>query len=149
MFERGHGNSSKPAYKGFPWTPAATMQKPALIALPLRRQYDPESQGRDLEISRTRPNWRPMKPPVLRVGSLMCIIKFRVPRVSSGLPVQPPSVQPPEARWSTIYCMRNARVEVRPEFRICSPIGALTWAWGACCVRPPRSPPTAPVPHQA
>ena len=59
----------------------------------------PGSQGRDLESSRSRPNWRPMKPPLLRFLLLVCLIKARVPRVSSGLPVQPPSVQPPEAEW--------------------------------------------------
>ena len=30
---------------GFSWTPAATMQKPAFIASPLRRQYEPEVKG--------------------------------------------------------------------------------------------------------
>ena len=60
----------------------------------------PGSQGRDLESSRSRPNWRPMKPPFLRFLLLACLIKARVPRVSSGLPVQPPGVQPPEAEWN-------------------------------------------------
>ena len=53
--------------------------------------------GRDLESPRSPPNRRPIKPPLLRFLLLACLIKARVPRVSSGLPVQPPSVQPPEA----------------------------------------------------
>ena len=55
--------------------------------------------GRDLESPRSPPGRRPIKPPLLRFPLLACLIKARVPRVSSGLPVQPPSVQPPEAEW--------------------------------------------------
>ena len=55
--------------------------------------------GRDLESPRSPPHRRPIKPPLLRFLLLACLIKARVPRVSSGLPVQPPSVQPPEAEW--------------------------------------------------
>ena len=57
----------------------------------------PGSRGRDLHSPRSAPNRRPIKPPLLRSLLLVCLIKARVPRVSSGLPVQPPSVQPPEA----------------------------------------------------
>ena len=55
---------------------------------------------RDLESPRSPPNRRPIKPPLLRFLLLACLIKARVPRVSSGLPVQPPGVQPPEAEWN-------------------------------------------------
>ena len=57
------------------------------------------SEGRDLESPRSRPNCCPMKPPLLRFLLLACLIKAPVPQVSSGLPVQPPGVQPPEAEW--------------------------------------------------
>ena len=42
MFGHAHANSSKRGSFGFSWTPAVTMQKPAFIPSPLRRQYDPE-----------------------------------------------------------------------------------------------------------
>ena len=45
MFAHAHANSSKRGSFGFSWTPAATMQKPAFIASPLRRQYEPEVKG--------------------------------------------------------------------------------------------------------
>ena len=49
---------------------------------------------RDLESPRSPPNRRPIKPPLLRFLLLVCLIKARVPRVSSGLPVQPQRAQP-------------------------------------------------------
>ena len=42
MFGHAHANSSKRGSFGFSWTPAVTMQKPAFIPSPLRRQYEPE-----------------------------------------------------------------------------------------------------------
>ena len=45
MFGHAHANSSKRGSFGFSWTPAATMQKPAFIASPLRRQYKPEAKA--------------------------------------------------------------------------------------------------------
>jgi hypothetical protein len=45
MFGHAHANSSKRGSFGFSGTPAATMQKPAFIASPLRRQYEPEVKG--------------------------------------------------------------------------------------------------------
>jgi len=45
MFGHAHANSSKRGSFGFSWTPAVTMQKPAFIPSPLRRQYDPEAKA--------------------------------------------------------------------------------------------------------
>ena len=57
MFGHAHANSSKRGSFGFSWTPAATMQKPAFIASPLRRQYELEPEvkaaiwrARELEV---------------------------------------------------------------------------------------------------
>ena len=93
----------------------------------------PGSQGRDLEMSQSRPNWRPKKPYFLGFLLLACLIKARVPWVSSGLPVQPPSVQPPEARSSIIYCATPGRLELQIADIV--PIG---WcAMGQCVCTPP------------
>ena len=45
MFGHAHANSSKRGSFGFSWALAATMQKPAFIASPLRRQHDPEVEA--------------------------------------------------------------------------------------------------------
>ena len=111
----------------------------------------PGSQGRNLEISRSRPNWRPMTPPVLRVGPPMCIIKVCMPRVSSGLPVNsaPQRSAPLPCRgpiWIIIYCATSDRVEFRPAWVAdMFPHWGSYVGWGVCHIRiPTERPPTAP-----
>ena len=100
MFGHAHANSSKRGSFGFSWTPSCCHHAEARVhRVAASPSVRPGSQGRDLESPRSRPNWRPMKPPLLRFLLLACLIKARVPQVSSGLPVQPPGVQPPEAEW--------------------------------------------------
>ena len=72
-----------------------------VAASPSARPGSPEA---DLESPRSPPNRRPIKPPLLRFLLLVCLIKARVPRVSSGLPVQPQRAQPHWAEAISIYC---------------------------------------------
>ena len=46
MFGHGHRPGSKRASEGYSWAPSTTMQKLALIASPLCRQYDPKAKAR-------------------------------------------------------------------------------------------------------
>ena len=113
-----------------------------VAASPSARPGSPEA---DLESPRSPPNRRPIKPPLLRFLLLVCLIKARVPRVSSGLPVQPPSVQPPEAEWIQIYSA-STKPHFGPGFGYVPALGLLR---GVVCLsrsHSHREPPHSPGP---
>ena len=79
----------------------------------------------------------------------MRIIKACVPRVSSGLPVQPPAFSPQKARSIGIYCA-TTKPHFGPVLGHPSPLGLLRPRGDVFIMFafPPRDS-TAPVPHRA
>ena len=148
MFGHAHANSSKRGSFGFSWTPAATMQKPAFIASPLRRQYDPEVKAaiwrsREVDLIGVHRHHKPAGVVFIRPPSKpTCPLLRRMPQKTQA------AFSPPRPNEFKFIPRAPSRISgwVSDMF----PHWASYVGWCVCHIRiPTENPPTAPVPHRA